>query len=46
MTGDLYKFFTEDHRRLEALMDRAVANPADIDQAAYEEFRRGLLISE
>jgi Hemerythrin HHE cation binding domain len=43
MTGALYKFFTEDHRRIEALMDRAVANPADIDLAVYEEFRRGLL---
>lgn len=43
MQGPLYEFFTDDHRRLEELMDRAVANTAEIDQDAYDEFHRGLL---
>jgi Hemerythrin HHE cation binding domain len=43
MTGPLYRFFTEDHRRLESLMNRAVADPEKIDEAAYDAFRRGLL---
>jgi Hemerythrin HHE cation binding domain len=43
MTGPLYRFFIEDHRRLEGLMNRAAADPAHIDRDAYEAFRRGLL---
>jgi len=43
MAGPLYRFFIEDHRRIEGLMDRAVADPGKIDEAAYEAFRRGLL---
>jgi len=43
MHGPLYLFFTDDHRRLEDLLNRAAANPAAIDTAAYDEFRRGLL---
>src|SRR6516225_4464762 len=36
--GPLTKFLEDDHRRLEALLERA-----DTDVAAYEEFREGLL---
>lgn len=43
MTGPLYQFFIEDHRRLEDLLNRAVADPDKIDAPAYEAFRRGLL---
>jgi Hemerythrin HHE cation binding domain len=43
MAGPLYRYFIDDHRRLEALMNRAVADPEKIDEAAYEAFRGGLL---
>jgi hypothetical protein len=43
VTGPLYRFFVEDHRRLEGLMDRAAADPGKIAAASYEAFRRGLL---
>ena len=43
ITRSLQRFFTDDHRRLEDLLNRAVANPEKIDQALYEAFRRGLL---
>lgn len=42
MTGALYRFFLDDHRRLEELLNRA-ADPDQADAAAYEAFRRGLL---
>lgn len=32
-----------DHARLDELLSRAVADPARIDPAAYDAFRRGLL---
>jgi hypothetical protein len=32
-----------DHARLDELLRRAVADPARIDRAPYDEFRRGLL---
>jgi hypothetical protein len=43
VTGPLYRFFIEDHRRLEKLMSSAVEKPGKIDAEAYEAFRRGLL---
>ncbi len=33
----------EDHRRLEGLLDRAVADIANVDMDLYTEFRKGLL---
>ena len=36
--GALARFLLDDHRRLEALLDRAATDPA-----AYEAFREGLL---
>lgn len=36
-------YLAEDHRRLEALLRRAVAEPENVETAAYDEFRAGLL---
>jgi len=43
LKGPLTKFLAGDHARLDALLRRAVANPALVDRSAYEEFRAGLL---
>jgi hypothetical protein len=43
MNGPLYKFFVEDHRRLEKLLNRATAGAPKYDANAYGEFRVGLL---
>lgn len=43
MNKRLYRFFTEDHRRIEAVLDRAMADPANIDAEQYRLFRVGLL---
>lgn len=37
------RFLTEDHRRLEQLLDRAGLQGGEIDLVPYEEFRAGLL---
>ena len=41
--GSISGFLTEDHRRLEQLLDRAGGRAGRIDHAPYEEFRAGLL---
>lgn len=41
--GPLAEHLIADHRRLEALLDRSVADPARFDHAAFERFRAGLL---
>lgn len=43
MNHPLYQFFTNDHRRIETLLDQATANPDVIDEAVYHLFRTGLL---
>ncbi|MCX6144287.1 MAG: hemerythrin domain-containing protein [Ignavibacteriales bacterium] len=43
MNGPLYKFFVEDHRRLEKLLNHAAASAPKYDMTAYGEFRVGLL---
>jgi hypothetical protein len=43
MRGPLYKYMSEDHDRLDALLERAVAEPGVIDMEPYAEFRKGLL---
>jgi hypothetical protein len=43
MKGPLFLFFSDDHRRLDALLDRATAAPGRVDLAAFGEFRAGLL---
>jgi hemerythrin HHE cation binding domain-containing protein len=42
MHGPIHCLLAADHRRLEALLDRATAGP-DVDAQPYAEFRRGLL---
>ena len=37
------RFLVEDHRRLEALLQSAVAYAGSVDQRAYDQFRAGLL---
>jgi Hemerythrin HHE cation binding domain len=41
--GPLTCFLTEDHRRLDALLQSAVADPDKVDEYAYAQFRAGLL---
>lgn len=41
--GPIYRYLTQDHVRLEALLERAVRRLPEVDDAAYAEFRRGLL---
>lgn len=43
VNGPLYKFFVEDHRRLEKLLNRATASAPNYDMTAYGQFRSGLL---
>lgn len=43
MPGRLCRFLVDDHTRLDALLQRAITSPGDIDRAAYAEFRAGLL---
>jgi hypothetical protein len=41
--GPVTRFLIEDHRRLEALLQSAVAQAGSIDQGTYDQFRAGLL---
>lgn len=41
--GSISRFLAGDHVRLDSLLQRAFADPANIDHAAYVEFRAGLL---
>lgn len=43
MNKPLYTFFTEDHRRIEALLDEATSVEGHIDADVYHQFRIGLL---
>ncbi len=43
MHGNLYHYFESDHKRLEALLDRASAKAGEFEMNAYSEFRSGLL---
>lgn len=43
MNKRLHRFFTDDHRRIEAILEKAMADPDHIDQELYNEFRIGLL---
>lgn len=43
MNRQLYEFFTKDHRRIEALLDRATADPGNTRMEYYHPFRTGLL---
>jgi hypothetical protein len=43
MHGKLYHYFEADHKRLEALLNRATQKPGEFELTAYGEFRSGLL---
>ena len=43
MAGSIHRLLADDHRRLDALLDCATADPERIHHAAYGEFRAGLL---
>ncbi len=43
MKGPLHRFFDADHRRLDALLRRALSEPGRIDPGPFAEFRSGLL---
>lgn len=43
MIGPIARLLSDDHRRLEGLLDRACADPDRIDRVVFEEFRAGLL---
>jgi len=41
--GPIYRFLAGDHARLDALLQRAFADPNQIDLESYSQFRAGLL---
>ena len=43
MSGEIYRFLSADHARLDALLERSGANPTAIELSTYAEFRAGLL---
>ncbi|MEO8499479.1 MAG: hemerythrin domain-containing protein [Vicinamibacteria bacterium] len=43
MPGPLHRFFDADHRRLDGLLKRSMAEPGRIDLHLFGEFRAGLL---
>ncbi len=43
MNKPIYEFFTEDHRRVEALLDKATEDINHIEMDSYHQFRTGLL---
>ena len=43
MPGKIHRYLAHDHERLDALLDRAMFNPENIDGAVYAQFRAGLL---
>ena len=43
MAGKIYSYLAGDHERLDALLERAVSDPENIDTSAYAQFRSGLL---
>jgi hypothetical protein len=43
MAGEIHRYLADDHRRLDALLERAISDPENIDASAYAQFRAGLL---
>ena len=43
MSGKIHRYLAGDHLRLDALLDRAMSDPENIDATAYAQFRSGLL---
>lgn len=42
-TGSIAEFLTRDHERLDALLEKSIADPARFDHESYAVFREGLL---
>lgn len=43
MNKPLYHFFTNDHNRIDQLLDKATENPTEVETNYYHQFRTGLL---
>lgn len=43
MSGKVHDYLSGDHERLDALLERTMSNPENIDAVAYAQFRSGLL---
>jgi hypothetical protein len=43
MSGKIHRYLAGDHVRLDALLQRATADPEHLDPSAYAQFRSGLL---
>jgi len=43
MNKPLYQFFTNDHRRIDELLDKATEDPENVQLDYYHQFRTGLL---
>ena len=43
MAGKIHRYLADDHRRLDAFLERAMSDPENIDASAYAQFRAGLL---
>lgn len=43
MPGPVHAMMTQDHARLEGLLEQAVQDPHNFDHTAFEQFRAGLL---
>ncbi len=43
MQGPLHRFFSADHRRLDALLRRSIADPGRVDLVPFGAFRAGIL---
>ncbi len=43
MNRRIHRFFTEDHRRVDKLLEQSTRDPNCIDEALYRQFRIGLL---
>jgi hypothetical protein len=43
MAGPLHRFFAADHRRLDGLLRRSLADPGRVDLVPFGEFRAGIL---
>ena len=43
MAGKIHRYLADDHRRLDALIERATAAPEHVGASTYTQFRAGLL---
>ena len=43
MNKPLYQYFTNDHRRIDELLNKAIENPGNVQMDYYHQFRTGLL---